>query len=407
MKPVGISLVGVANFARSHEKSIRQMVKEKLASFRSVLIRNPGKYPEDVERFRSEGITVYESYEEMLEKERGRTEIIALPTSIHTHSVMTIAALEAGYNVIVEKPPAPTIQELDAMIRAERNSVGFCVVGFQNQSKNTVRAIKEAVCQGKLGRIKEVVVKARWARLDSYYARNKWAGRLTCEGRYVLDGPTNNALSHYLNNALYYASPEWGEFAKPVRVKAELYRGHRNIETEDTCCAHLELETGTHVYFFVTHCPQTDVGPVTEVIGTKGKATWSMNGPAVMRYIDGTAETVPYDGRSEHDEVFRNAIKYLLNQYYELNCPLEATRPFVLAVNGIFESADKIIPVPDEYVVTLPFKDSIKTVIKGIDPLIDRAYAQRRLFSELGVPWAKESGWFDLTGYIRFEKKFD
>ncbi|HEX30156.1 TPA: Gfo/Idh/MocA family oxidoreductase [Candidatus Poribacteria bacterium] len=406
MKPVGISLVGVANFARSHEKTIRRMVREGLALFRSVLIRNPGKYPEDVERFRSEGITVYESYEEMLEEEQGRTEIIALPTSIHTHSVMTIEALEAGYNVIVEKPPAPTIQELDAMIQAERNSVGFCVVGFQNQSKNTVRAIKEAVCDGKLGRIKEVVVKARWARLDSYYARNDWAGRLTCEGRYVLDGPTNNALSHYLNNALYYASPEWGEFAKPVRVKAELYRGHRNIETEDTCCAHLELETGTHVYFFVTHCPKTDVGPVTEVIGTKGKATWSMNGPAVMRYIDGTAETVPYDRRSEHDEVFRNAIKYLRNEYYELNCPLEATRPFVLAVNGIFESADEILPVPDEYVELLPFQDSIKTVIKGIDAIIDRSYAQRKLFSELDVPWAKESDWFDLTGYTRFEKKF-
>ena len=121
-------------------------------------------------------------------------------------TVAGIKAQEAGYDVLLEKPPAPVIQQLDAMIEAERRTGHFCCVGFQNQSKGTTRALKRLICEGKLGRVLSVQVLAEWVRLDSYYERNAWAGKIMHEGKYCLDGPTCNALAHYLFNALYWSS---------------------------------------------------------------------------------------------------------------------------------------------------------------------------------------------------------
>lgn len=405
IEPVSITLVGVGGFARSYARSIQQMVEEGLARWSSVVIRHPEKYPEDVAKYREQKITIYTSYEKMLEKEKNRTEIVSLPTSIPTHSVMTIAALKMEYNVIVEKPPASTIQELDGMIAAEKASSGSVAVGFQDQSKNTVRAIKRTVVMGELGAIKEVVVKTRWSRLDSYYTRNSWAGKLIFEERYVLDGPSNNAMAHYLNDALYYACPVRHEMSFPVRVRSELYRAH-DIETEDTSCTQVELTNGTMVYFYVTHCCREDIGPICEVVGTKGTAYWEKDGPAIFKFNDGTKRIVEDDRHSEYDEVFRNFIRYLRGADTEINCTLSMTRPFVLTRNGFFLSSQYVKPVSKQYITCESYEGSMKTIIKDMDKIIDKAYAERKLFSEIGVPWSRRTKWVDVKGVKRFEMVF-
>ena len=404
-KPLGISLVGVGGFARSYVRSIQKIVNERLAKWSSVVIRNPDKYREEITKYRQQKITIYSSYEKMLEKERNRTDIVALPTPIPTHSTMTIAALKAGYNVIVEKPPTSTIQELDEMIAAEEFNSGSVAVGFQSLSKNTVRSIKQVVVRGELGAIKEVAVKARWSRLDSYYTRNPWAGKLMLEGRYVLDGPSNNALSHYLNDALYYACPVWHETELPVRVRSELYRAH-DIESEDTSCTQVKLASGAMVYFYVTHCCRDDFGPICEITGTKGSACWERNGPATFKFHDGRKRVVEYDRRDERDEVFRNFIGYLQGIEKEINCTLLMTRPFVLTLNGIFLSSQWVKPIPEEYVIRQPARGSTRTEVKNIDEIIDKACKERKLFSGIGVSWARRTKWVDVTNLKRFEMVF-
>ncbi|MEM2888924.1 MAG: Gfo/Idh/MocA family oxidoreductase [Candidatus Bathyarchaeia archaeon] len=49
-----------------------------------------------------------------------------MTTAIYQHKEMTIETLENGYNLIVEKPPAATIQDLDEMLEAERKSEVLC-----------------------------------------------------------------------------------------------------------------------------------------------------------------------------------------------------------------------------------------------------------------------------------------
>jgi len=400
-----ICLVGVSNFARDHYSSIGQMEREKLAELSCVVVRHPEKYAEDVERYCREGIRVYYSYEEMLDSEQGRVDLVCLPTAIPDHSQQTIQALEAGYNVLVEKPPAPTIQELDAMIKAEESSPGFCAVGFQNQSKNTVREVKRQICLGRLGRIRSVRVRAAWIRTDSYYSRNEWAGRFEIGGRYVLDGPTGNALAHYLFNALYWSEPTWGKAATPVEVTAEIYKAHP-IQGEDTAGLRVTTEGGTEIHYLVTLAAEHDYDPVTYVEGDHGTVQWKMRGDAVLWHDEpGQGEVILNDSRSEHDEVFRNAIRYLLGETQELNCPLRMTRPYVLALNGAYESAQSIEQIPDAYVRRYQEDDEMHTELKGIDSAINECFRQRALYSEIGLEWARPSQPFLLKDYREFNWK--
>ncbi|MGD9496370.1 MAG: Gfo/Idh/MocA family protein, partial [Armatimonadota bacterium] len=305
-RPVSICLVGVANFARSHRRCIDAMVQEGLASFDAAVVRSPAKYPDAIEEYRQRGIVVYHDYHEFLEAERGRVELVALPLSIQTHAEASIAAMEAGYDVLVEKPPAATVQDVDAMIAASERTGRFCAVGFQNQSKNTVRELKRLICDGRLGEVERMAVMAEWVRDDDYYARNPWAGQMVIDGQYVLDGPTNNALAHYLFNALYFASPAWAHADAPARVRGELYHAHP-IPGEDSSAIAVETVGGVRITFLSTLAGWETRGPWIRVEGTQGTAHWDFQGPCRIKYANGSRQVIEPDGRREHDEVFRNA----------------------------------------------------------------------------------------------------
>jgi len=393
--------VGVGGYARTHLRAIETLEKEGLGRLLAAVIRNPNKYKDEVVRLKEKNVKIYNSYEDMLENEAERVEIIALPVAIHQHKDMTIAALKAGFNVLVEKPPAVTIQDLEEMIKAEKESPGFCAVGFQSQSKNTVRALKKRICDGKLGKIREVVVKGRWKRLDSYYERNAWAGKFIYNGKYVLDGTVSNPLSHYLFNGLYFASMEWGKAASPVRVRAELYRAHK-IEGEDTSCLEVEVENGARVFFFATLCGLSDEMPVHEVVGSKGTARWTKGQEVHIKYRTGEVEVIRDDGSDERIEVFRNAARYLRGVESELNCTLSLTRPFVLTLNGAYESAGAIRNIPERYLTIKKEGGSVSTTINNIIEIIDEASKQRKLYSDLGVEWAHPTRYFSLKNYKSF-----
>ena len=402
--PVNICLVGVSNFAESHAAAIVQMEAEGLGRLACAVVRRPAKYAEAVARYRERGVRVYECFGEMLDGERGRTELIALPVAIPDHSEMSVAAMEAGYDVLCEKPPAATIEQIDAMIATSERTGRACCIGFQNQSKNTVRGLKRAICEGKLGVIEHIEVMATWVRLETYYERNAWAGKLIYEGKYCLDGPLTNALAHYLFNALYWASPVWREAAQPARVRAEIHHAHP-IESDDCCAVKLETVDGVQVTYLVTLAAWEDIGPLSKVHGTKGWAEWSMSGPAVLHLGDGATEVIEADGQAEHHEVFRNMIRHMrLGE--ELNCPVAMTRPFQVAMNAAFESNGRPEQIPAEYVTREPREGTIFTAISGITEIVRQGYEEAKTFSELGVLWAKATPWVATREYEAFRPGF-
>jgi predicted dehydrogenase len=402
-RPVPVGVVGIGHYALTYVNCMFTMEEEGLGKLGAAVVRTRGKYPVEAELVKR-GVAIRASMEEMLERDRGRIEMVGLPTGIESHRDQMIQAVEAGMDVILEKPAAATVQDFDAMEAALARTGRFCAIGFQNQYKSTTLALKREIVAGRLGRIRDVTVEGLWQRDDDYYKRTGWAGKLAVDGRCVLDGTINNPMAHYLFNGLFFASREHGKAAAPVSVRAELYHGHR-IESEDTACLEALCENGARVLFYGSLCSEAENLIRITVRGEKGEAIWKIEGPVPI--TDGRHIHELHDaGDDPRPEIFRNALRFHRGVEKELTCPLSMTRSHVLAVNGAFESAGLPRDIPAEYLnihqKEVKGRRITLTPIVGIDELVQRAAQKRKLFSDMDVPWAYATKGFSMEGYKEF-----
>jgi len=94
------------------------------------------------------------SYQEMLDSGAVDAVYISLPN--HLHAEWTIRALQAGVHVLCEKPFAITLDEVDRMIAASRES-GFALAeAFMYRHHPQTKMVGEWVRSGRLGEITQV-----------------------------------------------------------------------------------------------------------------------------------------------------------------------------------------------------------------------------------------------------------
>lgn len=402
MDTVGFGVVGIRNFAQDHIKYISLLENEGLGELRAVVVRDEESHFEIVDQLRDRGVRIFSTYQELLDSGHDLVDIITLPVAIHSHYEMAKLALEAGYNIVLEKPPVPTVQQLDDLIRLEKESGKFAAVGFQMIYSQSIRRLKEIILKGKLGVIKEITCRGYWPRTDGYYKRNEWAGKVIVDGQLVLDGPMHNALAHYLNNMLYVSGPDMDSSADLRFVRAELYRARPFIDSADTSCLEAETSNGTRLWFYVTHCPEEKFDPLMEVVGTEGTARWRYSGEVDIEYSDRTKEHFDSGGDDPWLEVVRTAALVHLGKIERPYSTLENSRSFVVAINGAYDSAQYISPIPEHYVRYVGRGDDRVAIVTGIDELFDRACADRKLLSELNVYWARRTWRVSVENYENF-----
>ncbi|HEX8413655.1 MAG TPA: Gfo/Idh/MocA family oxidoreductase [Sphingomicrobium sp.] len=128
-----------------------------------------GALSSDAERARRSGDAIglasdrsYASFADLLAGERGRpdgAEFIAIVTPNHVHAPATIAALEAGFPVLCDKPLTDTLEAaLDIAAVAERTG-GLVGVTHTYTGYPMVRQARELVAGGRYGAVRRVAVK--------------------------------------------------------------------------------------------------------------------------------------------------------------------------------------------------------------------------------------------------------
>ena len=406
MIKVKFALVGVGGYGKIYWDILHQLKKEGMAELSMVAIRNPEKYKEEITQLRKEKLKIFQNYEDMFEKGKGKIDIVANSTGIPFHSEISLKAMERGYPVICEKPPAATIQEVDSMIKAEGKYGVFCAIGFQQLSSQSIKRIKDRICSGKLGKIKTIVSKGGWIRTSKYYRRNSWAGKIKYKERWILDGSINNPFAHMVNTMLYLSSLERHSSTNPIRVRAELYRGNK-IESEDTSCLYTELDNSVNIFSFFSLCTLDKLDPIMWIEGEKGDALWDSNGGKTwITYKNGEREFFTDEGEDGVVERFRNVVRYYRRLDNYLDCPVNITRPFALLVNGAFESSRKVYSIAEEYIVEKEIRGEKVRYIKDIEKIIDTTFKNKKLFSDLGVKWGERTTYFNLKGYTHFPRNF-
>ncbi len=348
------------------------------------------------------GIKIYDDMDAMLSDMQGKADAIFVPTPINTHKVIAVKCMDAGFDVLLEKPPVATIQDLIYLNDYASNKGKRVAVLFQSLYTKIIKELKDRIVSGEFGKVLKVSGVAGWPRMDEYYSRSNWAGKLKAGDEWVLDGTINNPLAHMLSNELYLASMQAGKMEMPVEVTAELYHAH-DIESEDTSSLRIITENGVEVTFNASLCSENNLNPLNMIVCEKATIEYINFNEAKITFNDGKTDSVI-------DETEQRV--YMLEMLYKslttgepFACGLDTCIPFTTCVNAAFESAGKITAIDKKFILRSEQGDTVKTVIKDIDKVLKVAYDGSKLFSELGVGWGKKTTLFKVDNYTHFPSK--
>ncbi len=102
----------------------------------------------------------YGDWREMLKAESARKErldLVTIATPNATHFEIARAFLEAGFNVLCEKPMTMTVEEGEEIVRVARASGRICAVNYCYSAYPMVRQARAMVRAGEIGRLRLVV----------------------------------------------------------------------------------------------------------------------------------------------------------------------------------------------------------------------------------------------------------
>lgn len=397
---VKFAIVGLGGYGKSHQGSIADIEEQGLGILDAVVCIDPENHAEKLAEYDQRGTRVFGTLDALLDA--GGVDVITLPIGIHDHVRLSIKCLEAGFNVIVEKPLTGAIQDANKLIDVRDKTGKTIVIGYQHLYSPTIRGLKERVLDGRLGRIKMARLKASWPRGDHYYSRNPWAGTRMRDGVWTLDSPINNALAHYLTNIFHICSATADGPCGITSVQGELYRAW-DIENLDTACLRVETDTDTTALIALSHVAENQFGPIMNLECENGTVHW-LTGSCEIAYASGEKETIDDGDSRMRTGPWVNMVNALRDGERVVSS-LEMGRSQTLCINGAHESCPDVHDFPKDEVRTVTQRDHKFLVVSGLEELLHKSADEGKLFSELGVPWAKRSEAFSMAGYRQFPAK--
>jgi UDP-N-acetyl-2-amino-2-deoxyglucuronate dehydrogenase len=187
-------------------------------------------------------------------------DVISICSPNGLHSIHSISALKAGFNVLCEKPLAINMNDCDRMLQAAENSNKRLFVVKQNRFNPPVEAVKKAIDDGRFGKIFSVQLSCFWNRNDDYYS-NSWKGTKSLDG-----GTLFTQFSHFID-LLYWMI---GDVSK-VEAFTDNFNHKSIIEFEDSGVVILKFINGAigTVNYTVNSYNKNMEGSLT-IFGEKG-----------------------------------------------------------------------------------------------------------------------------------------
>jgi predicted dehydrogenase len=268
-----VGFIGAGGIARTHMTYLQKMEGVEICCAADIDEKALEKVKEQFSIPR-----VYTDYREMLRQEHDLDAVDVCTPNVH-HAANTIAALEAGKHVLVEKPMAMNAKEAQAMVDAAKKAGKELIVGFQHRFDARTKFIRDQIIRGSFGNI--LYVRAQALRRRGI---PNWGvfGRKELQG----GGPMIDIGVHILETAHWMI-----ETPRPVAATANTwtYFGNRASDVvsmwpnwdyktytvEDLAVGMIRFENGTMLTIessFVAHI-EKDVFNV-QIMGERGGAVW-------------------------------------------------------------------------------------------------------------------------------------
>ncbi len=280
--------------------------------------------------------------------------VVCVPTG--RHGDVAIEALDAGKNVIVEKPAETTVPKVDEIIKAQQKAGTLVTVISQHRFDAATETVLAAIQAGELGRLTSGIASIDWWRGQSYYDSGDW------RGTWELDG--GGAL---MNQGVHTVDLLIAMMGRPVEVFA--YTGvlaHERIEVEDVAVGVVRFESGALGVLHGTTAAYPGLSARVQVHGDRGSAVIDND---ELVFFHGTPPGADPEDRSYGSTSVRagsdagstaasnptglsdsHRLQYLnflaaLDGTEPLRVDLETNRQAVALINGVYESARTGRPV--------------------------------------------------------------
>ncbi|GIM94695.1 Gfo/Idh/MocA family protein [Paractinoplanes toevensis] len=299
------------------------------------------------------GGRAYDSLGAVLAAEQVDVVVVCTPTGLHGE--VAVEALEAGKNVIVEKPAEITVARTDEIIRARQKAGTLVTVISQHRFDPATEKVLAAIEAGELGRLTSGIASIDWWRGQSYYDSGGW------RGTWELDG--GGAL---MNQGVHTVDLLIAALGRPVEVFA--YTGtlaHERIEVEDVAAGVVKFASGALGVLHATTAAYPGLSARLQVHGDRGSAVIDNDemaffsatpaGEAISDRLMGTTQAVSGGGdttASSDPGMLSDAhrLQYLnflgaLDGTEKLRVDLETNRQSVAVITAAYESARTGRPV--------------------------------------------------------------
>jgi UDP-N-acetyl-2-amino-2-deoxyglucuronate dehydrogenase len=187
----------------------------------------------------------YEDFERMLDTERPDVAIVCTPSGSHLDGVLACA--QRKIDVLCEKPLEITTARVSQMTEAAERA-GIVLGGiFPLRFNGVIRAMRDAIAQGRLGNLSVIAAAVPWWRDDSYYGKGRWQGTAKLDG----GGAMINQSIHCVDLIQWMAASTMPNLSPDQNPVEEVFaftgkRGHDAslIEVEDTAVAVMRFRNG-------------------------------------------------------------------------------------------------------------------------------------------------------------------
>jgi UDP-N-acetyl-2-amino-2-deoxyglucuronate dehydrogenase len=275
------------------------------------------------------------------------TDVVVVLTESGNHAKHVIELAQHGKHIVVEKPMALTLDDADAMIRAcDKAGVKLFVVK-QNRFNVPVVKLREAMEQGRFGKLVLGTVRVRWCRPQAYYDQDAWRGTWALDG-----GVLTNQASHHVDLLEWMMGEVESVFAMSTTALAK-------IEAEDTAVVTLKFKNGAlGIIEATTAVRPKDLEGSISVLGEGGTVeiggfavnkmkTWNFVKPEegdenVMEQYSVNPPSVYGFG---HQAYYEHVVDCIVNKKQHLVDGLEGRKSLEL-INAIYESVETGKEVP-------------------------------------------------------------
>lgn len=264
-RPIRLGLVGVGRVAEFHIDAIQHYSDDLV--IQAVCDPAQDKCQQAAQRLQAD---CYTHLDDLAQAADVDVVVLCTPSGLHARQTQLLA--KAGKHVICEKPMATRWQDgLDMIQVCDDYGVQLFVVK-QNRYNRPLKLLKQAVEEGRFGKLYLVTANVFWYRQQAYYDMADWRGTWEFDG-----GAFMNQASHYVDLLHWLIGPV-------DCVQALMGTLARDIETEDTGVVNLRWRHGAMGSVNVTNLTyNTDWEGSLTVLGEKG--TVRIGGKA-LNHID-------------------------------------------------------------------------------------------------------------------------